>query len=393
MAHSFNLPVEYHQQDTNYYCGAACAQMVLHQLGSGHLLQDDLYNDNHSYSTAESGWASGPDGLEWTMNDRAPSQGFNLHEALSGDEISTTIAWSLQNSNTGAIALVYGWQHWITVIGYEADRQLNNSEDTAANISGFYINNPWPPTPGGNGIPPHSSSDGCGTGGRFGIANEHISYATWLKDYMTGVPSGHWNGMFLAVCAMSAGGADKGKGKEKMQHVASNPSGIIDELTAMNIAEKSLFQLKGLNVKGAGIMQVTQAKPKLVRRLDRENDFYYLVPMGMPGSGNVQTIISVDARQAEYKQSIDAGFTNSLLFRSFHDTELKDLLSAKSSTLDYLLKENQAVQEEPEMVWMPCLESFSPYWPFQLVKVGERTVYVRVDGEVFLELNTSLRGA
>ena len=28
MAHQ-DLPVPYHQQDTDYYCGAACAQMVL----------------------------------------------------------------------------------------------------------------------------------------------------------------------------------------------------------------------------------------------------------------------------------------------------------------------------------------------------------------------------
>ena len=37
-----NLSVPYHQQDTDYYCGAACAQMVLHSLGTGLLDQDNL---------------------------------------------------------------------------------------------------------------------------------------------------------------------------------------------------------------------------------------------------------------------------------------------------------------------------------------------------------------
>lgn len=46
---SENLTVQYHQQDTDYYCGAACAQMVLAELGGGLHPQDDLYNDNHDH--------------------------------------------------------------------------------------------------------------------------------------------------------------------------------------------------------------------------------------------------------------------------------------------------------------------------------------------------------
>src|SRR5258708_32600379 len=67
-----DLTVSYHQQDTNYYCGAACAQMVLDSIGAGLLDQDDLYNDNHTHSTTEGGWYSGPDGVTWTLNHRKP---------------------------------------------------------------------------------------------------------------------------------------------------------------------------------------------------------------------------------------------------------------------------------------------------------------------------------
>ena len=63
-----SLAVPYHQQDTDYYCGAACAQMVLDSLGAGLLDQNVLYNDNHSHSTTEAGWYTGPDGLQWTMH-------------------------------------------------------------------------------------------------------------------------------------------------------------------------------------------------------------------------------------------------------------------------------------------------------------------------------------
>jgi len=67
MSVSENLAVQMHQQDTDYYCGAACAQMVLETIGAGLLDQDDLYADNHSHSTLAPGWYTGQDGLQWTL--------------------------------------------------------------------------------------------------------------------------------------------------------------------------------------------------------------------------------------------------------------------------------------------------------------------------------------
>ena len=48
--------------------------MVLESMGAGLLDQDDLYADNHNHSTIDTGvnWATGPDGLQWTMMDRRP---------------------------------------------------------------------------------------------------------------------------------------------------------------------------------------------------------------------------------------------------------------------------------------------------------------------------------
>ena len=52
-------------------------------------------------------------------------------------------------------------------------------------------------------VPPHGSADGCGSGGPSGLrghAPQHMTYIEWPDNYMTGVPAGHWQGMFLAVC-------------------------------------------------------------------------------------------------------------------------------------------------------------------------------------------------
>ena len=208
MPYAKNLQVEYHQQDTSYYCGAACAQMVLDSIGAGILSQADLYKDTHGHSTTESGWATAPDGLEWTLNDRRPA-GFNnpfVAFALgSEDAISRKIAWTLEHYGVATCALVYGSAHWIVVRGVRASDAPKSSSDTSYSIDHFRVNNPWPPVPSLYDKklappPPHSANDGCGTGGNRGVADEIVTYTEWQNTYMTGVNWGHWNGTFVAVC-------------------------------------------------------------------------------------------------------------------------------------------------------------------------------------------------
>jgi hypothetical protein len=119
MAYQENLQVAYHQQDTEYYCGAASAQMVLDSIGTGLLGQGGLYTDNHNHSRDESQltdawgnpilWATAPDGLEWTLNDREPGGYTFVAYALSSeDTISRKIAWPIEHYSVAPCALVMG---------------------------------------------------------------------------------------------------------------------------------------------------------------------------------------------------------------------------------------------------------------------------------------------
>jgi len=400
MSFTSNLPLEYHQQDTNFYCGAACALMVLHHLGAGHLSEVDLYNDNHSHSVIEANWASGPDGLEWTMNNRNPStQQFDLIEMGSEDEVSREIAWSIHNAGVAPIALVYGFQHWITVIGFDASQAPQSNTDAGFSITAFHIHNPWPPTPPDpvtGALAPHTTGDSCGSGGNFGIANEHISYNTWQNDYMTGVPAGHWLGKFLAVCAPTATVAGSGKHQKNMKRkVSPRPSTLISKEKAAELAMSfSSVQLRG----AAGARSVppvdTKEEPALIRRLDRENEYYYLVPVGVRGGG-VSSIISLDGHTGDYKQSIETGNRGSeFSFKPFSTETIGEAITSLRGNDKELIKKSRSMLEvEQELVWKPCLESFSPYWPFQKVSLGDTTIYIRVDGQIFYELTTSLAGA
>jgi hypothetical protein len=362
---------EYHQQDTDYYCGAACALMVLQQLGAGHDSQQDLYRDNHTHSVREAGWATAPDGLAWTLNQRDPSgHGFALQEMSSEDLASRALAWSL-TQGMAAPALVYGYQHWVTVVGVVTSQTPTDAQDRNYTIQEFYIHNPWPPVPAEDfpgGVITHATGDACGHGGDHGMAQEQISYSTWRSDYMTGVPVGHWQGKFITLVPPTAlPAAAMGAGATTEDNL---PQDVISKSAALKSARLKLA------VPGGELVDLQD--PVLVKRLDRDNESYYLVPSNIRGGGGIKSVVRVHAQTGEYSQM---------------------LTMSKSLPFNYeLAQQEDDVTEHGtgaagEFVWMPCLESFSPFWPFQQLERNGKTVYRRVDGKEFSKLTTDMRGA
>jgi len=390
------LSVDYHQQDTNYYCGAACAQMVLESIGAGILDQVPLYSDNHSHSTIESGWASGPDGLTWTMNNRKPASFANYFvlDALgSEDLISRKLIWTIHHYQVAPIALVFGSAHWIVIHGYDASASPANWADTSYAIVSFDVNNPWPPTPTPSPPPPHTASDVCGSGGIRGVANENISYATWQSTYMTGASGGHWSGQFVAVCDPEPPPTEHG------QRERARERQYRDELLASDAAIEFAFQgLKqyGLTERESwapALRGASPAKPVLVERLDRPGTYYYIVPMG-PGDGTLSVAVSVDATYGDYHQAVALPQAGPNFLTSLARTP-RTLLGRAIDLPDLagqLVLRKGLYCEYPVLVWRPCLESLSPFYPFRMISVGDHHVYIRSDGAVFTQLHTDVRG-
>ena len=392
-----HLAVQYHQQDTNYYCGAACAQMVLAEIGAGLLDQDDLYADNHSHSTTESGWYTAPDGLTWTLNARRPASfnnSFVLFALASEDLISRKICWTIHHYQVAPVAMVFGSAHWIVVRGYEASQAPSGSGDNSYSISAFDVNNPWPPTPMPGPPPPHTSGDVCGGGGTRGVADEHIAYSTWQSDYMTGISGGHWGGTFVAVCDPEPPADRPGPGRSEKR-----PDGR-QLLARAAAARRAVAGLKayGLHEREdwkRTLQGAEPGEPVLVQRLDRLDDFYYVVPMHRSRS-RVSAVVSVDARYGTYKQT---AATPESHFPELLHAVRKDVLDRVADRrfeledrLGRLLVRPEAVCIYPSLVWKPCRESLSPFWPFHMLTVGAHRLYVRVDGAIFAALHDTDRG-
>jgi hypothetical protein len=407
-----DLTVAYHQQDTNYYCGAACAQMVLDEIGAGLLSQDDLYNENHSHSTIESGWATGPDGLQYTMNHEAPPGNpaglphghpyFALDAFSSEDSISRLLVWTIHYWQVAPIALVFGAQHWIVVRGFTASAAPANYSDNTYSISGFDVNNPWPPVPSWGPPhnpalappPPHSATDGCGTGGNRGIADEHITYTAWHDTYMTGVTFGHWNGTFVAICDPSP------PTRPGAPAFRQNPMRTGRLIAA---AEAPRYALEGLTAYGLNdrknyaelLRRFRPADGVLVQRLDHPEMFYYIVPVRE--SADVTPLaITVDALTGVYRESAIRSTERGSVFTTLPRERALETVAGRSFELPEfggrLLVRKEALCQCPHLVWKPCRESLTPYYPFYMFSVGSQKVYVRTDGAVFTALHDADRG-
>ena len=395
MTWSFNTGNRYHTQDESYYCGAAAAMMILHEIGVPYsdLDQDNLYASNHN-NNRQSGWATDPYGLLYTLNDRRPASFlphyFVVYKPTNEAEGTRDVVWTLYHYRVALATLVYHCQHWIVVRGVQTDVEPSGGSYT---VEGLWINNPvwWSSPP----PPPHDDSDTCGSGGAHGVDNVFVTYHEWQTDYFTGcaydAPSG--NAQWISVC-------------DPEPRTISLPRRLtIEQLADGNtiIEAKKLidFTAKGLStyhlaenefvaprLRGGG-----WSEPVLVTRLDRPGEFYYLQPWET--DQGITGIAKVDARFGTFNgfQAL-AGPNPALLIGRERRDRLERRIASRIDGLKIdlpglkgkLTMFKDAYATSPTLVWKPCRESWSPYLPFHQLTIGSETLYTRIDGPVFTEL-------
>ena len=392
------LSVGYHQQDTDYYCGAACAQMVLHTVGQGIISQDDLYNDNHSHTVEPSSWSTPPDGLQWTMNRRQSGKYFALDSLNTEDAISRMLCWTIHHYKVAPIALVENGNHWVVVQGYTASAAPASSLDTSYTISSFDINDPWPPTPASAPPPPHTDGDTCGSGGVHGAATTNISYAAWQTDYMTANVFGtQWLGKYVAVCDPDL---PPTSGPRTLSRI-ERPFDGERLLSASAVQEHFPAALKQAGLlahpRWAKILNgVRPADAVLVQRLDRPNSYYWIVS-AVDAQGGLRATVRIDARFGIYQQTASVNNPHAKMFGFGREEEVVEHVMTRRIELPHdggrLAVHKEALSVHPCLVWRPCRQSLSPFYPFRMVTIGALRLFVRLfDGAIFFELTADKGG-
>lgn len=393
-----NLQVPYHQQDETFFCGPACAEMVLAQLGAGFLHQDTL-DDDVQFHNGEHRWAAAPDGLQWALNRYRPASfpsSFALFALDTEEAISRKIVWTIHNSKVGAAVLVRPL-HWIVVRGFEASAAPTGPEDTSYSITAFDINNPSPVVPSPP-PPPHAASDGCGSGGVRGKANEHISYSEWQSSYMLRVPRPSiWEGKFVALGDPEPAPTRLGNQRLFAHRLSGERLVTPEEAVDLALAGLTEYGLYNRESWKRNLARTSPGEPILVQRLDRRDSFYYIVPLQISRK-IVPVLVCVDARFGDYLQgvSLPERGANAFAGLNFDPTVALDKILGRKIELGKrkgkLIIRKEAYSLYPTLVWKPCRESLSRYYPFFLVTVGDQRIYIRVDGQVFTKLHVHDRG-
>jgi hypothetical protein len=201
---------------------------------------------------------------------------------------------------------------------------------------------------------------------------------------MTGVPGGHWGGKFVAICNPITLHRIFSLQAEIKKEIPGDK--IIDKKSIPLLAAKALanYGFEGHEFLTKALSGVKPKEAILVERLDRENDHYYITPFA-DKKETIRSLVSIDARSGNYKQSF-------LLAENSIPPYLKNM--DKTAILELLGPQHdaQTVIVHPNMVWKPCEQSLSPYWPFHMVTVKDTTLYIRIDGRIFTALTTGLRG-
>ncbi len=385
----FDLPrFPYHQQSDYYLCGPACAQMVLEFLGSSPTDQLDLYN-NHCHCSAFDGtkWYAAPDGLQGTMNDHLPTSLTNRFAVVglpSGDAISRRLVWTIFNYNMPVAFLKFG-EHWVVVRGFEVSAAPAGPTDNAYSIVSIIVNDPALPK---DIIPPRVSID------------DHVPYSTWQSDFLGPVSSWHWAGNIVAICDSTPVPKRVSKTPPNIPvHQKRLPGErIVTPTQASRLALAGLEEYGLLERHGwrESLIDTRPGTPLLVQRLDRRDTFYYIVPMQIR-KGCVRAYVRIDARFGDYLQSMRVTGTGD---NSFFKPNIDSKAATKEvvgKTIDLDPKGKIHVRKEahslyPTLVWRPCRESMSPYVPFYMITIGDKRIYVRVDGKVFTKLHLRDKG-
>lgn len=370
-----NIDTPYYTQSTDYYCGAASAQMVLDSENIGIYIspQSVIYDYIHSHNIC-SGWASDPHGLADALNHFADGRAyFSWYAPTDQDAGNNKLAYTLDYYEVPPIALIYGSAHWIVVRGVYTSAQPTTVSDY--DIYGFYVNDPW---------------YGTTTLGE----NMYIDSRTWNEDIFTG---GFWCGAPGARRYISVVDPDP-----PTKAVPSYPARLekrTQVFTPIEIEKLASGYLKNLlnskimakNFNENTVERLSVAKvgePRLTRRLDRKNDAYYIIPL-LAADGHlphvVQGVILFDAYRGEFKaiSAVEKAVPYAII-----DNQNVALATFKN-TFDLRMHQVEKITS-CERVWAPSTQSRSPFfplWEVQGVLVGEQkpTVlgYMNQDGQLF----------
>ena len=414
----YDIDIKCHQQDTDYYCSAASAQMILRSMRNGIIDQAKLYSDGHN-NNCPGKWGSfedplsglhgivraggvDPTGLECALNINGQSftnlpigiidNKFNIHEEIDQDQLMYEIVTNLINSKTPIAVLVKQASHWVVARGAHIDGDPNRM----FTLHGVIINDPSPPLPynipqGDKLPPPHMDNDICGTvGDTIQSSDEYIATREWLDEWLTPVAFRPYSiPTTVAVYNEPQIMVKLGNLVYYSHKFIPEENRIIDTeiLSKITLEQAKIHGLFEHKIYANALQGARPSKPILVQRLDKLDSFYYIVPMVREGMITSTALVHAVDGTLQGFVPLDKP-TEKLYFD--HEAVIKKLterpIYMEDSGAKLMFREG-TFSIHPIMVWKLCKESLSKYRPFHMVTIGNTQIYVGWDGKVYTKLH------
>jgi hypothetical protein len=399
------VPVQRRQQENLYFCGPATAQMVLAALGvptppvppswqkqlwdyitqhTGANRPDDAPDDPYAFDGQKCEWCAG----EWNCWTTTPGVlAALLNQQLIGsyaiakhssEESATGALLDTIDQQLPAVALVYGWMHWLVVDGYRHSRP--NAEPVAGRqLNGVYIRNP-----------------------EKGRTGHYVRWAKWQTSYLWFIACGQYKNKMVTLPGRRAvpGVRSVTSPMTIAQPPMVTPSTTARDpwtlpmktlITSSAAMSKALEQLDDFRTSrlGPGLLSAEPRSALLVQRLDDPDLYYYIVTFQTGGRDTARAIVDAFDGNLDELEAIEETGEDLTTYLPAPAAlqRLRKETERAADVLRFRVRDG-LVGEHPVLVWKPCLQSRSPFLPFYQLSVGDSFVYYRVDGERFSKLTT-----
>ncbi|WP_048110941.1 C39 family peptidase [Methanoregula formicica] len=330
LATDTNLAVPYYQQETDYYCGSAVAQMWI-DFHNSFVSQNTLYTyiQNHNI---ESGWSTDPQGLEDVVGNYVTNLITDDHKWSSADAAIMGQAVDIVNRGIPSASLIHEGYHWNAVKG--VSYTLYGGQ--IYQINGVWVQDPW-----------YTMS-----------ANIYYAVNSWKNEFtQVDFPSSTWDNYWVTVQGYwgSRGGApDYDKEIENIRLM--DESEVSTPITAeIDIAGFAREQMNKQNLFQEELKGSSPGNTVLVHSLNKNYPDYYLIPFEKDGVPVVVSKVDLKGDTAVFSAgaALEKGASS-----------IKPDLDEARKALEYA---GYGDLENARLVWKPCeqtMSEFMPVWEF-----------------------------
>ena len=375
LAHTFSrywerfLAVNRLEQETNFYCGSASAQMILdflHGWGGAPVIdQDDIWDTIQGHVQEDDDWATDPPGLAGVLNDESPDENvwlvYTTGEFLP-DPATKKAAVTMNTYDAPPAALINDGDHWVVISGVTAT-EAPSMESAAFIIYTIRIHDP-----------------GIGSNVR------EIAYHTWCENVLT---PNTWGTTYKDkhVCVVDPKVPKAKNVRPAMPNRKTKGNKLITLADAKRYALEALddYHLSDREDYKKALVRTTPGKPILVKNLKkRRKRFYYLVPFV---KDRTRVVLMIDGYYGNYLGSsiVDKP-------KGYIDISSSKARNIAHKHLEKFKRGNLAKVRKPWLVWKPCRETRDPFSPMWKTEVEGRRRYVNQQGEVSSRINREKKG-